>query len=100
MEDIRISIPAPIPMESGSGDGATHGAAPGHFQALLRDMITQTNAIQLDARHAVEALVSGDSQNLHQTMIALQKAEISFQLMMQIRNKIVSAYEEIQRMQI
>lgn len=44
--------------------------------------------------------MTGQSQNVHQTMAALQEADVSFQLMMQIRNKLVSAYEEIQRMQI
>jgi flagellar hook-basal body complex protein FliE len=48
----------------------------------------------------VEALATGQSQNIHQAMIALQQADISFQLMMQIRNKLITAYEEIQRMQI
>ncbi|MBP8105834.1 MAG: flagellar hook-basal body complex protein FliE, partial [Nitrospira sp.] len=40
------------------------------------------------------------STNIHQTMVALQQADVSFQLMMQVRNKLVTAYEEIQRMQI
>jgi flagellar hook-basal body complex protein FliE len=56
--------------------------------------------VQLEASQAVDKLMTGESQNVHQTMIALQKADVSFQLMMQIRNKIVSAYEEIQRMQV
>ena len=48
----------------------------------------------------MDALATGQSQNIHQAMIAMQQADISFQLMMAIRNKLVSAYEEIQRMQI
>ncbi|WP_447972069.1 flagellar hook-basal body complex protein FliE [Nitrospira sp. Kam-Ns4a] len=100
MDDIRIIAPAPVPIGPALADGPSRGAPPGGFRELLKDAIAQANAVQLDAMHAVDALVSGDSQNLHQTMIALQKADISFQLMMQIRNKIVSAYEEIQRMQI
>jgi len=42
----------------------------------------------------------GQTQDIHRTMVALQQADVSFQLMMQIRNKLVTAYEEIQRMQI
>jgi flagellar hook-basal body complex protein FliE len=45
-------------------------------------------------------LLTGQSTNLHETMIALQKADVSFQLMLQVRNKIVGAYEEIRRMQL
>ena len=52
------------------------------------------------ASQAVDALVTGQSTNIHQTMVALQQADVSFQLMMQVRNKLVTAYEEIQRMQI
>ncbi len=54
----------------------------------------------MGASQAVEALVTGQSNNIHQTMVALQQADVSFQLMMQVRNKLVTAYEEIQRMQI
>ena len=49
---------------------------------------------------AVDKFVSGESDNVHQMMMALQKADVSFQLMMQVRNKLVAAYEDIQRMQM
>jgi flagellar hook-basal body complex protein FliE len=67
---------------------------------VLKDAIASINDIQQGANQAVEALATGQSQNIHQAMIALQQADISFQLMMQIRNKLITAYEEIQRMQI
>jgi flagellar hook-basal body complex protein FliE len=44
--------------------------------------------------------MTGQTANLHETMIALEKADVSFQLMLQVRNKIVGAYEEIMRMQL
>jgi flagellar hook-basal body complex protein FliE len=86
----------PLPIASpaaGQADG------PG-FQTALKDAIASINNIQQGANQAVDALVTGQSQNIHQAMIALQQADMSFQLMMQIRNKLVAAYEEIQRMQI
>ncbi len=46
---------------------------------------------------AVEELATGSETDIHNTMIALEKAEVSFQLMMQVRNKIVTAYETIMR---
>jgi flagellar hook-basal body complex protein FliE len=90
----RIADPAPV--ASATQD---RPAAAG-FQDALKDAISSINDIHQGANQAVEALASGQSQNVHQAMIALQQADLSFQLMMQIRNKLVMAYEEIQRMQI
>jgi flagellar hook-basal body complex protein FliE len=89
-----IADPASV---QGSGSARQGGA---EFQGVLKDAIASINDIQQGANQAVEALATGQSQNIHQAMIALQQADISFQLMMQIRNKLVTAYEEIQRMQI
>lgn len=66
----------------------------------LKNAIGKANDVQVQANQAVDALVTGQSQDLHRTMVALQQADVSFQLMMQIRNKLVTAYEEIQRMQV
>jgi flagellar hook-basal body complex protein FliE len=54
----------------------------------------------LDADQAVRDLATGKNQDIHNTMIAMKKAEISFELVMQIRNKLMSAYDEIRRMSI
>ena len=78
--------------------GETH--AGGSFLGSLKDAIAQVNEVQLDASQAVDKFASGESENVHQMMMALQKADVSFQLMMQVRNKLVSAYEDIQRMQM
>lgn len=87
--------------------GASSGVSPsggghagGGFLGSLKDAIAQVNEVQLDASQAVDKFVSGESENVHQMMMALQKADVSFQLMMQVRNKLVSAYEDIQRMQM
>jgi len=70
------------------------------FMDTLKESIQQINQIQTQADQAITNLVTGQNQSLHQTMVAIEKADLSFQLMMQVRNKIVSAYEEIQRMQV
>ena len=62
--------------------------------------VGNVNDAQKEAGRAVDALMTGDTQDIHRTMVALQQADVSFQLMMQVRNKLVTAYEEIQRMQI
>lgn len=89
-------IAEPIPFRP----PASEGLGGVEFQGALREAIASINDVQQGAGQAVEALATDQSQNIHQAMIALQQADISFQLMMQIRNKLVTAYEEIQRMQI
>lgn len=71
-----------------------------NFQETLEESIRRVNDLQLQADQAIQDLVSGENKDLAQTMIAVQKASLSFQLMTQIRNKIVQAYEEVMRMPI
>jgi flagellar hook-basal body complex protein FliE len=86
--------------------GVSAGAAPGakpasaDFGEVLRDSLAEVNRLQQEADTAVESLVTGKGLSLHETMIALEKADLSFRLMMQVRNKIVEAYREIMSMQV
>lgn len=99
LASLSAGLPAiadPLPLAASPPD--QHAGA--GFQGALKEAISSINDIQQGASQAVEALATGQSQNIHQAMIALQQADLSFQLMMQIRNKLVTAYEEIQRMQI
>lgn len=68
------------------------------FALLLKETIGKLEQIQSDADRAVRELASGD--DITQAVIAMQKAELSFQLMIEVRNRLLNAYEEIQRMQI
>jgi flagellar hook-basal body complex protein FliE len=76
------------------------GEPNGSFAGIINQAINEVKQAQVEADHAIQELATGNEKDIHQTMIALEKAEVSFQLMMQVRNKIVSAYEEIMRMQI
>jgi flagellar hook-basal body complex protein FliE len=93
-------MPTMSRLENAAASHAPGGAPSSGFMNTLQQAIGKANDIQLEAGQATEALMTGQTQNIHQTMVALQEADVSFQLMMQIRNKLVSAYEEIQRMQI
>jgi len=95
-----IAIPASSFVGNAPVAHPASAAPAGGFMSSLQQAISKANDIQLQANQATEALMSGQTQNIHQTMVALQEADVSFQLMMQIRNKLLSAYEEIQRMQI
>jgi flagellar hook-basal body complex protein FliE len=92
---------APIVDVASTGSTGTTGTTSGPgFLDSLKSAIGNVNDAQKEAGRAVDALMTGDTQDIHRTMVALQQADVSFQLMMQVRNKLVTAYEEIQRMQI
>ena len=88
-------LQTPVAKKSNPSDGAVEG-----FGNFLKGAVGEVNQLHHEADQAVEALAAGRSQDVHNTMIALQKADVSFQLLMQIRNKVVSAYETVMRMQI
>lgn len=95
------SAMAPIADVAKVGSAGVTGTE-GHpgFLDSLKSAIGNVNDAQMGASRAVDALMTGETQDIHRTMVALQQADVSFQLMMQVRNKLVAAYEEIQRMQI
>jgi len=68
------------------------------FGQTLQESIAEVNRLQNEADMAIEGLVTGEKPDVHGTMIALQKADLSFKVMMEVRNKIVSAYQELMRM--
>jgi flagellar hook-basal body complex protein FliE len=70
------------------------------FSELLASSITEVNGLQKEANTAIQNLVTGKSKNLHETMLAVEKAEIAFKTMNQIRSKVIDAYKEVMRMQI
>lgn len=70
------------------------------FGDILKNSIEKVNKLQVEADQASSELLLGKDKNIHQVMIAVEKANLSFQLMMQVRNKIISAYEEMMRIQV
>jgi len=70
------------------------------FGDVLKSAISTANELQKQSDAEIQKLMAGETQDLHTTMIAVQKADLSFQMMMQVRNKIVQAYQEIMRMQV
>ena len=72
----------------------------GAFADMLKDSMEKVNNLQIEADQASQELLLGKDKNIHQVMIAVEKANLSFQLMMQVRNKIITAYEEMMRTQV
>lgn len=73
-------------------------SAPG-FRDVLHSAIDDIQQLEGQAEAKVAGVIAGNGADVHSALIAVEKADLSFQLMMQVRNKIVSAYEEISRMQ-
>jgi flagellar hook-basal body complex protein FliE len=88
------ALPPVMPARTEAASGT------GSFKDLLLHSIDEVNTMQQSADQAVEQLAVGDDVNPAQVLTAVQKADIAFRLMMQIRNKIVSAYQEIQNVKV
>src|ERR1700744_3096381 len=69
------------------------------FGAVLSTALQQVNQLTTGADQQVGNLLQGKSGDMSTVMIAVEKADVAFQLMMQVRNKIVSAYQDIEKMQ-
>ena len=85
----NISTPQP---------GAVQGGRA--FSDFLGQMVQDVNAKQAAASSAVEGVLTGQNVPLHQAMIAMEEASVSFQLMVEVRNKLLESYQELMRMQI
>lgn len=70
------------------------------FASMLGKMVSDVNNQQVSAAHTVDALQGGQNVPLHQAVIAMEEANVSFQLMVEVRNRLLDAYQEIMRMQV
>ncbi|MCP3891437.1 MAG: flagellar hook-basal body complex protein FliE [Desulfobulbaceae bacterium] len=70
------------------------------FGELFQSMVGEVNESQLDGDQAIQNLQSGKAKHLHEVMIAVEEADVSLRMLVQMRNKALTAYEEIMRMQI
>lgn len=68
------------------------------FGGFLKDAIGKVNELELQSQQADEMLAIGETENIHEVMIAAQKAEIALQFTMEVKNKIMEAYKEIMRL--
>jgi len=91
-----LQSPAQAIKPAGNDPGKPQGA----FGDVLKQAVTEINQLQNSADKAITSVQLGQSGNIHEAMIALEKADISFRAMMQVRNKILEAYQEVMRMQV
>lgn len=102
------AAPRPIPftelekLSPGILPSAVQPNAPARasFEKLAGDFVGEVAAKQAAAGETVNALLSGQNVSLHQTMISMEEASVSFQLMVEVRNKLLESYQELMRMQV
>ncbi len=82
------------------GDGGMPADGIGSFKSLLENSIQRVNEMQQASEQAKIDLVTGGTENIGEAMAAVKKAEIAFKELVEIRNKLVDAYQEVMRMQI
>jgi len=82
-----------------SGPSVGKSAAGGAFGDALREAVSELDTLNLDASYKVSNLVEGGGADVHDATIAVEKADLAFQLMLQVRNKVVQAYQQIAGMQ-
>ena len=70
------------------------------FRDMLAEAINEVKVLQTDADSTIKKLVAGEITDVTEAMVAVEKADMAFQTMMTVRNKVLSAYEEIMRMQV
>ena len=90
ISSIPVIQPSPAPASS----------RPGGFGAVFENAINSVENVRHESTEAVEKFLKGEGGELHTTVLATQKAELTFQLFLQARNKVVDAYQEIMRMQM
>jgi flagellar hook-basal body complex protein FliE len=88
-----------LPAELESAAAGPADGAGGGFADTLRGAMEEMGDLSSAAETKVAGVLAGNGADVHSALIAVEKADLSFQLMMQVRNKIVSAYQEISRMQ-
>jgi flagellar hook-basal body complex protein FliE len=75
-------------------------SAPGAFQNMLSASIQTQESQQADAQTAAQKFLSGETDDIHKVALATQRADLSAELFMQVRNKVISAYQEVMKMQM
>lgn len=97
--DASQALPGALPLKA-PGDLTQAQPSGEAFSSVLGRMVQEVSAQQGVANNAIAALQSGQNVSLHQAVIALEEANLSFQLMVEVRNKLLDSYQEIMRMQV
>jgi len=97
VKEITLQPLPPVIAPAGAQGGVAREAGAADFGALLRAAVNRLNESQVRADEAVRQFLAGEVQDVHQVVIALREAELTMQLAVEVRNKIVEAYQELSR---
>ena len=95
-----LSAVTPAGAREARRSGAAESGEGPSFAELLRNGLSEVNQLQKDADAAIQGLAAGKRDSVTEVMTAVEKADLAFRALMQIRNKLVSAYEEINRLRV
>lgn len=70
------------------------------FEAAIKDALKEVSAVQNEAEKAIEDFSKGEIKDIHTVVVAMEKADVSLQTLLQVRSRLLTAYEEILRMQV
>jgi len=93
-------VGAPTPLGAPSETIGTQAPVDVSFGDLLAGMVNDVNELQVNAGELREQLISGESGDLHQVMIAAEEAGVAMELLIEVRNKLVDAYQQLMRMPV
>jgi flagellar hook-basal body complex protein FliE len=93
-------IDAPMPKTGVGLGGATQAAPTEGFGKMLDNVVSSVEGKQNNAQDMTRKVLLGDTDQLHQSVIAMQEASVAFSMMIEVRNKLVESYQELMRMQV
>jgi flagellar hook-basal body complex protein FliE len=97
---LNISGIGPLPLLPDTAARSLPSAGSGEFRDVLQGAIDQVESSRSAAAQSVDHFLAGEGDDLHSTILAVQRADLEFEMLMQMRNKVVSAYQEVMRMQM
>jgi flagellar hook-basal body complex protein FliE len=100
MNTIQNNLPLQLGQIQGPGNLSNSNPAGPSFGEVLSNSLSEVNHLQQDADRAVESLFTGGNANPAEVLTAVQKADLAFRTMMQIRNKLVQAYDEMKNIRV
>ena len=92
------SLPPVKPLDPPDTQSGTQSSAGSAFKDVLSSAINEVEGARSGANQTIDKFLSGEGEDLHSTILASQRADLEFQMFMQVRNKVVSAYQEIMKM--
>jgi flagellar hook-basal body complex protein FliE len=99
MDKVQISNGARL-TDLGIGQQKTGSTSVSSFSDALNKAVNDVDRLQHEADKSIQSAQTGNTGSLHEAIIALEKADISFRTMLQVRNKLIDAYQEIMRMSV